>query len=191
MARPARLLLDPPPGRPLLEVLRSSGIDFVEVPGLGRDAPPTSFKQRGRSTFHVDLLAPGRGDRLAIVPVPELAAHALALPYLGWLLEESQRAAVLSRTGCCAVRVPLPERFAIHKLISSRLRPGRDAKTAKDVQQACVLSAVLAATHPGALRTAAATLPRRTRSLLAQGRGAARPHLELAEPEAWEELSGT
>ena len=34
-------------------------------------APATSFKQKGRSTFQVDLLAPGRGEEIGSVAVPE------------------------------------------------------------------------------------------------------------------------
>ena len=133
-----------PPRVPLLEMLRESDIEFVEVPQLDVHMPSTSFKQRGRSTFQVDLLAPGRGDRIGTVRVPELGAHALTLPYLGYLLAESQMTVVLAREGCCAVAVPLPERFAVHKLIVSSLRAGRDAKSLKDRAQAAVLCAALA-----------------------------------------------
>jgi hypothetical protein len=45
-------------------------------------------------------------------------------PYFRYLLEESRDAALIAREGCCAVRVPLPERYAIHKLLVSRLRWG-------------------------------------------------------------------
>ncbi len=94
---------------------------FVEVPPLDRGKPPTSFKQRGRSRFHVDLLAPSARADFPVVPVPELGTHATGLPILAWLLAESRTAMLMSREGCCAVRIPLPERFAIHKLIVSRL----------------------------------------------------------------------
>jgi hypothetical protein len=76
--------------REMLEILRASGLDFVAVPKLERKAPPTSFKQRGRSQFHVDLLVPSRTETFPVVPVPELAAHATGLPYLDYLLSASQ-----------------------------------------------------------------------------------------------------
>jgi len=96
----------------------------------------------------------------------------------------------MAREGCCPVRVPLPERFAIHKLIVSRLRSGREAKSDKDVFQACVLCAALAESHPGAIESALAQIPRRARKYLASAIDAARRLLEPAHARAWEELSG-
>jgi hypothetical protein len=95
---------------------------------------------------------------------------------------------VLAREGCCAVRVPLPERFAIHKLIVSRLRVGREAKSGKDIHQASVLCAVLANTHPGALESAVAMVTKRALRPLRSALAAARRELEKAAPAAWEEL---
>jgi hypothetical protein len=171
-----------------LDVLRGSGVEFVEVPRLNPREPSTSWKQRGRSTFHVDLLVPSRHGTFSVVAVPELGAHATALPYLGYLLAESQPAALIAREGCCAVRVPLPERFAVHKLIVSRLRTGRNAKAAKDLEQACVLAAALGDAHEGALADAAAAVPKRARKYFAAGIAAARKALERDHPRAWAEL---
>ena len=41
-------------------------------------------------------------------------------------------------------RVPSAERFALHKLVVSQLRPARDAKAGRDLSQAAILLAVLA-----------------------------------------------
>jgi hypothetical protein len=68
-----------------------------------------------------------------------------------------------ARALACSVRVPLPERFAVHKLVVSRIRSGREAKSNKDVLQACVLMAALAERHPGAIESAVAQLPRKAR----------------------------
>jgi hypothetical protein len=163
IARGHALSFDSAPRVGFLQMLNDSGIDFFEVPSLHRKQSPTSFKQRGRSVFHVDLLAPSRDESFPTVAVPELKAHATGLPYLAYLLEESHSAVAMAREGCCLVRVPLPERFAIHKLIVSRLRIGRDAKSAKDVHQAAILCAALADTHSGALEAALANVPRRAR----------------------------
>jgi len=149
-----------------LKMLRDSGIELVEAPDLDRKKPATSLKQTGRSRFHVDLLVPSRHDTFPTVPIPELKAHATGLPYLGYLLAESQTAMLAAREGCCAVRVPLPERFAIHKLIVSQLRVGRDAKSRKDLDQAAVLCAALAELHPGALEGALAEVPARAKKYL-------------------------
>jgi hypothetical protein len=190
IARPAALAFDRPPEAGFLAMLQDSGIEFVEVPSLGRKSAPTSFKQRGRSRFHVDLLAPSKTGSQSVVAVPELQAHATGLPFLDILLAESQTAALIAREGCCAVRVPLPERFAVHKLIVSRVREGRQAKSDKDVFQACVLAAALAETHPGALEAAVAAVPRAASKHLARGLESARRWLESDCPRAWQELGG-
>jgi hypothetical protein len=133
------------------------------------------------------LLAPSRDEGYPTFAAPELRAHALGLPYLAFLLDESQPGAVLGREGCCAVRVPLPERFAIHKLVVSRLRVGRDAKSAKDVAQAVVLCAALSELASGALAAARRRIPVRARAHLARAVADARP--QLAEhPRALDEL---
>ena len=189
IARRGALAFETPPERGFLEMLKDSGIEFVEVPELNRKKPPTSFKQRGRSRFHVDLLVPSTNEDLSVMPIPELKAHATGLPYLDYLLVESQIAMLMAREGCCSVRVPLPERFAIHKLVVSRLRTGREAKSDKDVFQACVVCAALAASHPGAIESAVEQVPRRARKYLKLATASARRYLEKDHLRAWEELS--
>jgi hypothetical protein len=188
VARAMALQFETPPEQDFLGMLKDSGVEFVAVPSLDRKKPPTSFKQRGRSPFHVDLLAPSGNETFAIVPVPELKAHATGLPHLDFLLAESQTAMLMAREGCCAVRVPLPERFAVHKLVVSRLRAGRDAKTERDVLQACVLAAALSDGHPGAIESAVAAVPPSAVKRFEQGRESARRWLEKDHPRAWEEL---
>ncbi|MEX2163412.1 MAG: GSU2403 family nucleotidyltransferase fold protein [Sulfuricaulis sp.] len=183
------LAFEKQPEQGLLEMLKDTGIPFVEVPSLNRKKPPTSFKQRGRSRFHVDLLVPSANEDFPVVPVPELRAYATGLPYLDCLLAESQTAMLMAREGCCPVRVPLPERFAVHKLIVSRLRSGREAKSDKDVFQACVLCAALAESHPGAIESAVAQIPRRAKKYLAPAIEAAHRLLAPVHARAWEELS--
>jgi hypothetical protein len=189
IARREALAFQRLPEQGFLEMLRDSGIEFVEVPRLDHKAPATSFKERGRSHFHVDLLVPSPNEAFPVLAVPELKAHATGLPYLQYLLAESQTAALLAREGCCAVRVPLPERFAVHKLLVSRLRVGRGAKSDKDIHQAAVLCAILADTHPGALEAALAEVPRRARGYLGPAVETLRRHLEKDHPRAWEELA--
>ena len=124
---------------------------------------------------------------------PQVAAtkrgsHATGLPYLRFLLDESQEGAVLAREGCCRVRLPLPERFAVHKLLVSRLRVDRGAKSDKDILQAATICAVLGDSHPGALEDAVGAVPRAARKHLRPGLEALRPLLEEVHPRAWEEL---
>jgi hypothetical protein len=146
IARREALAFKRRPTRGFLEMLRESGIEFVEVPASGHK-------------YH-----------------------------LGYLLGVSQMAMLLAREGCCTVRVPVPERFAIHKLIVSRLRKGREAKSDKDVLQSAVLCAVLAERHPGALESALAKTPKRARAHLARALRLVHPLLE-AHPRAQDELS--
>src|ERR1044071_3214396 len=72
VARGASLHFETPPTAGFLEMLQDSGIEFVAVPSLDRKKPATSFKQRGRSPFQVDLLAPSGNETFAVVPIPEL-----------------------------------------------------------------------------------------------------------------------
>jgi hypothetical protein len=189
LARREALAFDPPPARSLVEMLNASGVQFAEVPGRDRKRPGTSFKQHGRSRFHVDLLAPSRNETYPVIAVPELRAHAVGLPYLGYLLAETQPGAVIARTGCCPVRVPLPERFAIHKLVISQLRTGREDKSNKDIHQATVLCAALAETHPGALESARIALPKRAKKHFDGILAKIGKTLQARAPRAWEELT--
>jgi hypothetical protein len=188
IARRERLAVQNVPEGGFLDVLRSSGLEFIEVPAFERGQPSTSFKQRGRSRFHVDLLAPSAGETFPTVAVPELHAFATGLPYLAFLLAESQTSVLLGREGCFAVRVPVPERFAVHKLIVSQVRPGADAKAERDVVQACTLAAAVADVQPGALEAAVAHIPPRARKHFSKALPAARRWLTPNHPRAWEEL---
>lgn len=174
--------------RPFIDALNDSGIEFVAVPGLPSSRPGTSFKERGRSRFHVDLLVPSRNKAFPVVPIPELRAHAQALPYLGYLLGDSDVTALIAREGVAAIRVPSAERFALHKLMVSQLRPARDSKADRDVAQAAILLAVLADQHPGAIEDAAAAVPRSAWSLLKRACGVLRSHLPPTHGRAWEAL---
>lgn len=189
LARGGPLSFVSPSKRSFAEILRDSGMEFVELPQLDPRTPATSYKQRGRSTFQIELLAPARGEEIGTRAVPELEAHACTLPFLGYLLKESQLTAVLAREGSCAVRVPIAERFAIHKLILSVLRHGGDAKSRKDRTQAIVLCAALGEGHPGALTAARDAIPRRAIKYFRKALVSVRATLEETHPRAWEELS--
>lgn len=189
IARREKLAFPALPEASFLEMLQSTGIPFIEVPQLDARQPSTSFKERGRSRFHVDLLVPSAGEDFQVVAVPELQAHATALPYLGYLLADSQMSLLMAREGCCMVRVPLPERFALHKLMVSQLRTNRGSQSEKDLFQAAVLLAVLGENHPGAIEEAWRRVPL---SILARLRSAVAQIRHLLEPEhvrAWEELN--
>jgi hypothetical protein len=189
IARNTRLPVRVPEGG-FLELLRGSGVDFVDVPQVDPREPSIKFKERGRSRFAVDLLVPASGDEAGTAPIPELKAHAAALPHFRYLLGETQMAAALSSHGVAAVRVPAPERYALHKLIVSRLRrPGSD-KGLKDLRQAAILIAAVGETDPGALAQAYGRTPRSTRSRIRKSLEAIREPLS-AHPQAWDEVASS
>lgn len=188
IARHATLQLPQPLTTSFVEILNTSGLPFVEVPGLDVRQPSSSWKERGRSRFHVDLLVPAEGDEIAIAPVPELQAHAQAVPYLRYLLVETQPGALIAREGLCHVRVPLPERFAVHKLLVAQLRSGRSAKADKDLAQAACLFAVLAERRAGAIEDALAALPASAVRHVKRGIADVVPRLLAAHPRAAEAL---
>jgi len=57
------------------------------------------------------------------------------------------------------VRVPVPERYAIHKLIVSQLRH-KNSKPEKNLRQAAVLIEALVERYPGAIEDAASMIPK-------------------------------
>ena len=81
--------------------------------------------------------------------LPTLGVSAQSRHFLNDLIADPIKAAVLDRSGVL-VRIPRPERFAIHKLIVvDRGRGGPDAlKPVKDRAQAAFLIGVLAEDRP-------------------------------------------
>ena len=167
-----------PPGKSLLGMLRETGVDFVAVPQL----------DHRKSPFRVDLLVPSPDETFPIIEVPELDAHATGLPYLKYLLAESQPVVLLAREGVCPVRVPVPERFAVHKIVVSTLRKGRAEKSDKDRRQGVTLAAATAEMFPGAIQDAVAAMSKRMAKHYNKALPAVRSLLEKATPLAWEEL---
>ena len=152
-----------PPEASLETVLAASRVPLLPVPGFGRHAPSTSFKVKG-ARLRVDLLAPGSTDGVSVKAVPELRAHATALPFLKYLLEGSRDGVVLGKENVTPVRLPRAERMALHKVLVAELRGATRDKRSKDLQQAGVLIAVLLEEAPGALEDAWRDLPRGARS---------------------------
>ena len=173
---------------PFVDMLRETGLEFFPVPALHRRAPSTSFAERGGSRLRVDLLVPSPDEDYPTVPVPELGAHAQGLPYLAYLLGASQEIPVLSPHGVVMVRVPVPERFAAHKLIVSQLRSTASAKPDKDLRQAATLIEALADRFPNAVQEAVGALPKSSVRYAVRALKALERHLPSSEESAWEEL---
>ena len=84
--------------------------------------------------------------------------------------------------------MPLPERFALHKLIVAQLRVGRTEKSRKDLKQAAVLVAALGELHPGALEQAFGKTAASSRKLIRRSLQGIRKELE-SHPQAWDEIA--
>ena len=189
IARSSRISLNAELEGGLLDILRTSGVEFEPVPGLDPRDPTIKFRERGRSNFTVDLLVPSPSMEYSTKYVPELKAHAVALPYFRYLISETQPGAAISRNGCVAVRVPLAEKFALHKLLVAQMRVGRGEKSRKDMQQAAILIAALGDLHPGAVEEAFAKTPVSARSRIRKSLAEVRPLLS-EHPAALEEIDG-
>ena len=177
-----------PGSHALLEMLRETGIRFFEVPQLSRRAPSVSFAEPGGSRLRVDLLAPSKGGGYSTVAVPELRAHARALPYFAYLLAASQEVPALSAYGAVMVRVPFPERYAVHKLIVSQLRT-KTSTPQKDLRQAATLLEAVAERFPGAVDEALKATPRGAARHVARALTALKQHLPASAESAWEALA--
>jgi len=183
IARREELALSGVPG--FLEMLRETGIEFFEVPSLNRRTPSTSFAEPGGARLRVDLLVPSPNDDYPTIPVPELKAHAKGLPYLAYLLGASQEIPVLSAHGGVMVRVPVPERYAIHKLIVSQLRAKTSSKPEKDLRQAATLIEALVERFPGAVEDALKAVPNSAVRHVARATDALKQHLPESAEVAW------
>lgn len=169
IARYARIQLAAVPDGGLLEILRRTGLPFFEVPELDSRRPSTSYLQRG-TRLKVDLLVPSKDATYGSIRVPELKAHATALPFLGFLLAEQLDAAILSRDRVIPLKVPRPERYCVHKLLVSQLRAKTGAaKDEKDLDQATLIAEVLEERFPGLVEETADLLGRSAAKLAVKG----------------------
>lgn len=167
---------------PFLKMLRETGIEFFEVPSLKRRGPP------GGSRLKVDLLVPSPDESYPTIEVPELKAYAQGLPYLKYLLGKSQEAPLLSPHGVVRVRVPVPERYALHKLIVSQLRGTVNSNAAKDLRQAATLIEAVVERFPGAVEDAISAVPKSAQRYLRRATVALKHHLADSAEAAWDAL---
>jgi hypothetical protein len=123
------------------------------VPGLDPKHRPTRWRMRDGGTT-VDFLVPRMRQGKDIVYLSPLGVYAQGLPFLNFLIAEPIPAVALYRSGIL-VRIPRPERYAIHKLIVAQRRAGpARAKAVKDLAQAQALIAVLIEDRPHELEEA-------------------------------------
>jgi hypothetical protein len=100
----------------------------------------------------VEFLTPSFDEEETLRDLPALGVSAQSLHFLDCLIADPIHAAAVYRDGIL-VRIPRPERFAIHKLIvADRRRDGPDSlKARKDLAQAELLVAILAEDRPSDL----------------------------------------
>jgi hypothetical protein len=184
LARARRIEVAALPKGGLLALLKQTGLPFHEVPTLKRGAPSTSFKVRGRK-LKVDLLVPTQRKPYAAVKIPELGAHAVGLPYLEQLLQQTIPSILIGRDRLVPVAVPHPGWFCLHKLALYSLRTGADnPKREKDAFQAAVLLTAFAHEQDFLLADAVAAMDKKLASRIKPGAKRARALLEKDHPEA-------
>jgi hypothetical protein len=132
----------------LQEVL--ADFSFAPVPSLERGRAWRWRQSDGQSLL--EFLTPSFRDDEGIRDLPELGVSARALHHLEYLISDTINAAAVYREGIL-VKVPRPERFAIHKLIvADRRRDGPDSlKARKDLMQAELLISILSEDRPADL----------------------------------------
>lgn len=138
----------------LKQSLLDAGMGFVEVPGLDRKSPSTSFRIQGKQ-LSVALLTPliGKPSSKPIL-IKSLNTYAEPLRFLDFLLQDTQPAVIVNKAGIL-VNVPSPARYALHKLVTSIRRPAAmQTKTLKDKDQAELLLQILLEDRPGDITTA-------------------------------------
>lgn len=181
VARNRPLAVALPEGASFASLLTESGLSFVPVPGMPSDKPSASFKLPGAELLAVDLLVPGSRTGM-VVPVPELGAHAQTVRLLDYLIDDAIDAIVLSPNQVIPVRIPAPERFALHKLFSSQARRSDRDKSGKDLGQAAVLAGAVEDETPGRIIDAFRRVPSAEKPTIRRGAAAAARLVGEAHP---------
>lgn len=133
----------------LTTILQRGDPSFIPQNQLKKSAAPKRF--RAANGFEVEILTPVRTRKDANpVAVKNIAASATPLHYLEFLIKDAMPAVALYGSGV-RVKIPQPERYAVHKLIIAA-QPERDrAKRRKDLVQAKELIEALANDNSEAL----------------------------------------
>nr|WP_321509892.1 GSU2403 family nucleotidyltransferase fold protein [uncultured Hyphomonas sp.] len=136
---------------PLNEVLGK--FDFAPVPSTDRNRV-WRWRQSNTETM-VEFLTPSFEEEEGVRDLPALGVSAQSLHHLNYLLTEPLSAAAVYREGVL-LKIPRPERYAIHKLIvSSRRNDGPESlKARKDLLQAELLIEILSEDRPADLADA-------------------------------------
>lgn len=139
----ARLELAAPLRKTFMNILKETGLPFLEVPPFNRKHAPTSFKVRGKK-LKVDLLVQAKKEFYKPVFVRALGTYAVGLPFLNYLTKNAVQSLVIGKDRLVPVMVPQAGRFCVHKLAVSALRGSTSTKAEKDIFQSAVMAAVIA-----------------------------------------------
>lgn len=147
----------------LLDAVEHAVPPLTGIPGFDPKSPSTSFSSRG-SEVRLDMLTPLVGKPTEKpVELASLGVHALPMRFLDYLIEQTAPAALVFGRGLL-VHVPLPARFALHKLlVAGERRPHEANRANKDRAQASALLGVLGSDRPGDLELAWEALAERGR----------------------------
>lgn len=130
-----------------------TALDLELSPTIDPQARTGRWRRKGGGAA-LDILAPSFTADEGLVRLEALEVWAQGLHFLNYLIADPIPAVALYRSGVL-VRIPRPERYAIHKLIVAQRRRGPDiSKRRKDLAQAAALIEVLAEERPAELRRA-------------------------------------
>jgi hypothetical protein len=131
-----------------------SKLGFKPAPSL-TPRTPTSWALSDTS-YAIDFLTPSFKDKEAPAKLTALNMWAQGLHYLNFLIADPIDAVSPYMEGLL-IRIPRPERYAVHKLIiSQRRRRGSDAKARKDIEQARSIIWAMSEDRPYELKSAIA-----------------------------------
>jgi hypothetical protein len=136
-----------------LDIVTSVDDKLFAVPPPPGSRLQTKIKMKG-TEYRVELFTPMVDHNENPVPITNLKFAALPLPYLDFLIREPVEAVIPADAGI-SVKVPSPERYALHKLIVAQSRKvSASAKRLKDLAQADELLTALRDDRPDTLAAA-------------------------------------
>lgn len=125
----------------------------------------SQYRNPGDAELRVDFLTT-RGRSNKPVKIPALNVALEPLKFMEFALEDTTQACIFGRTGACMANLPVPERYAAHKLVVYGERPvAQRTKATKDLLQVAALISYFMQSGQAALFNAA------WRDLVSRGRG--------------------
>ena len=167
-----------------LKVDTRGAIESLKM-GFVPNRAQTTYVKADEPDLQLDFVTPRVAANDRPIHLPELQVTLQPLKFMEYALEDTLPAVLLTRRGPLVVKLPQPQRYALHKLIvygerSGDLRP----KATKDLEQAACLLAWFLEHDPLSLREAWADLAARGKGWLARvAIGAAA--LERRHPGLW------